>query len=77
MCDYAQAMIGIFSEVLRGNITPKVANAAIQAGARAMHCVELELRYGAEFERVFDKQINRTVSVATAVGKRKNVCRKS
>jgi len=58
-------MMGICVEVLRGNIAPNVANAAVKAGARAMKSVELELRYGQAYRDVFESQIRGTKRTLT------------
>ena len=61
--DYTQAMVKIFQGVLAGTIDPKIANSAVHAGSRAMHCVELDLRYGPEFRRVFASHMGLTLNI--------------
>ena len=61
--DYTQSMIAIFTEVLRGNITPQVCNAAVGAGSRAMRSVEMELRYGNEFRKTFRSHMSGVIDV--------------
>lgn len=39
-------MCGLMSDVISGNMTPAVANAAVNAGGKLLKVVELENKYG-------------------------------
>lgn len=44
--DFANLMCGLMSDVISGNMTPAVANAAVNAGGKLLKVVELENKYG-------------------------------
>ena len=56
-------MIALLTETLRGNITPQVCNSAVSAGTRALKSVELELRYGKDYKRVFREHMSGVLEV--------------
>ena len=44
--DFTRFMSALMTDVIEGNITPMVANAACSAGAKLLKAVELQYKYG-------------------------------
>lgn len=44
--DFAEYMSAVMSDLVEGNITPQIANAACNAGGKLLKAVELQFKYG-------------------------------
>lgn len=44
--DYGQLMLALVTDVIQGNVTPQVLNAAVNAGRQVVKAVELQVKYG-------------------------------
>lgn len=44
--DFSEFMSALMTDVIEGNVTPMVANAAVNAGGKLLKSVELQLKYG-------------------------------
>lgn len=44
--EFASMMSALMSDVIEGNVTPQVSNAAVNAGGKLLKVVEMQLKYG-------------------------------
>lgn len=44
--DFASFMSALMSDLIEGNVTPQVGNAAVNAGGKLLKVVEMEYKYG-------------------------------